>query len=154
MNPAITLYRLGNFLFRLRLPLIPKIITYINRFLFSVYLPSSASIGKNFKLGYLGLGVVIHDKAIIGDNCLIAQNVTIGRNLKDKNVPILGNNVYVGTGTVIFGDIKIGNNVIIGANSVVNKTIIKNTTVAGNPLKILSSNTKLTYMEIDVKNIL
>ena len=117
-----------------------------------MWLPSSASIGKNFTVGYWGLGVVIHSNTKIGHNVTIAQNVTIGRNFGDKNVPTIGNDVYVGAGSVIFGEITIGNNVIIGSNSLINKSISDNCTVVGNPFKIISSNRKERYYDIREKS--
>ncbi|AZQ64599.1 serine acetyltransferase [Flammeovirga pectinis] len=139
MNPPIIIYRIGNFFYQKRFITISKLITWLNRFLFSTYLPSSAKIGKNFKIGYWGLGCVIHSNSVIGNDCTIAQNVTIGRNFSDKKVPIIKNNVYIATGSAVFGEITIGNNVIIGANSVVNKSIPDNTIAAGNPAKIIKS---------------
>jgi serine O-acetyltransferase len=112
-------------------------------------LPSSAIIGKNFKVGYWGLGIVIHSNSKIGNNCQINQNVTIGRNFGDKDVPIIGDNVYVGAGSVIFGEITIGNNVIIGANSVINKSIPSNSTAVGNPYRIIQENRKKKYYEFE-----
>ena len=114
------------------MPFLPNFITYLNRLLFSVFLSSKTKIGKNFRLGYWGLGIVIHEDTIIGDNCLISQNVTIGRNFKQFGVPEIGDNVCVGSGSIIFGEIKIEDNVIIGSNSLINKSIIKNSTVVGN----------------------
>lgn len=75
--------------------------------------------------------------------------MTIGRNFGDKQVPILGDDVYVGTGSVVFGEIKIGNNVIIGSNSVVNKDIPDNCTVVGNPMRIIQRDRTTKYYEID-----
>lgn len=148
---VIRLYRIGNLLHRKSWFRLAKLVSYLNRFLFAVWLPSSAKIGRNFKLGYGGLGVVIHKDAIIGNNVLIAQNVTIGRNFGDKKVPVIGNDVYIGTGSVIFGEITIGNNVIIGSNTLVNKSIPDNTTVVGNPMKIIQSNRIKKYYELDTK---
>lgn len=116
-SPPVFLYRIGNFLFRHHFYISAKIITYINRILFSVWLPSSAQIGERFLLGYCGLGIVIHHRVKMGKNCLIGQNVTIGKNLQDHDVPLIGNDVYIGAGSVVFGEITIGDNVIIGANS-------------------------------------
>jgi serine O-acetyltransferase len=147
--PAIVIYRIGSLLYRNNFLFLSLCFSYLNRLLFSVWLPSSCTIGKNLKIGYGGLGIVIHDKAVIGDNCLISQNVTIGRNLGDISVPIIGNDVYIGTGSVIFGEITIGNNVIIGANSVVNKSITSNCTVVGNPFKVISIDRKNKFYEID-----
>jgi serine O-acetyltransferase len=126
-----------------------KMMSYLNRLLFSIWLPSSAKIGKNFTVGYWGLGIVIHSNTVIGENCLVAQNVTIGRNFGDTLVPVIGDDVYIGAGTVIFGEITIGNNVIIGSNTLINKIIPDNCTVVGNPFKIIVSNRKEKYYEID-----
>ena len=136
---VIRLYRIGNLLHRKSWFRLAKLVSYLNRFLFAVWLPSSAKIGRNFKLGYGG------------DNVLIAQNVTIGRNFGDKKVPVIGNDVYIGTGSVIFGEITIGNNVIIGSNTLVNKSIPDNTTVVGNPMKIIQSYRIKKYYELDTK---
>lgn len=74
--------------------------------------------GVGLKLPHNGLGVVIHQNTIIGNNVKVLQNVTIGgRN--GSGLPIIGDNVVIGAGAVLLGDIKIGNNVRIGANAVV-----------------------------------
>jgi len=140
ISPPLILYRISHFFDKNRMGFIFKIISWLNRFLFAVWIPGSAKIGKNTILGYWGLGVVIHSRAIVGNNCVISQNVTIGRNLKDKDVPKIGDNVYIGPGTVIFGEIIIGNNVIIGANSVVNKSFPDNVVIAGCPARIIKIN--------------
>jgi len=145
------LYRIGNFFYKNKLPFIGKIASLINRFIFSAWVPASAKIGKNVKLGYWGLGIVIHSNTEIGDNCLIGQNVTIGRNFGDNLVPKIGNNVYIGAGSVVFGEITIGDNVIVGSNSLVNKSIPSNSTVVGNPFKIIHSNRSEKFWEIDRK---
>jgi len=149
MSIPVKLYRVGNFLYRKKFKNFSKLISFLNRFLFATWVPSSASIGKNFVLGYGGLGVVIHSKASIGHNCQINQNVTIGRNFGDKSVPKIGNDVYIGAGSVVFGEITIGNNVIIGSNSLINKSIPDNCTVVGNPMKIIQTNRQLKYYELD-----
>jgi len=147
--PVILVYRISNFFYRKNYRKIAKFLSLFQRLFFKCWIPGSASIGKNFKVGYWGIGLIIHSNTIIGDNCLIAQNVTIGRNFGDKMVPRIGNDVYVGTGSVIFGEITIGDNVIIGANSVVNKDVPDNCTVVGNPMRIISTDRKVKYYEID-----
>ena len=148
-SPPILIYWLGNILYRMRIPILPLIISWFNRFLFAVWIPSSVKIGKNFTLGYWGLGVVIHSNTKIGNNCLVAQNVTIGRNFGDNKVPEIGDDVYIGAGSVVFGEIKIGDNVIIGSNSVINKDVPSNVTVVGNPMRVIQENRVLKYYEID-----
>ena len=100
--------------------------------------PYQAQIGKGTKLGYGGIGVVIHSKSIIGKNCSINQQVTIGGgNSKYEGVPFIGDNVYIAKGAIVYGGITICNNVTIGANAVVNKPVPDNAIVAGIPAKIL-----------------
>jgi len=100
-------------------------------------LPYTLNLGKNLILGYGGLGVVIHSRAKIGDNCHIDQNVTIGGTSKKNGVPQIGNDVYIGAGAVVLGPISIGNNVVIGANAVVVKDIPDNCLVVGVPAKVI-----------------
>jgi serine O-acetyltransferase len=79
-------------------------------------------------------GIVIHGKAVIGNNLTIFQQVTIGVIEKSEIVqkpPIIGNNVYIGAGAKILGNIVIGDNVKIGANAVVTKDVPANATVVG-----------------------
>lgn len=148
--PAVFLYRFSNFIFyKLRLKVVSRLVDWINRILFSVWLPGSAVIGKNLTIGYFGLGLVVHSRCTIGENCQINQNVTIGRNFGDLKVPLIGDNVYIGAGSVVFGEIKIGDNVIIGANAVVNKSLPSNCIAAGNPVKIIKENTTMKYFELD-----
>ncbi len=149
-NFPIKIYRISNFFYRKKLKYLSSFLSWMNRFLFSVWVPGSASLGENFQLGYWGLGVVIHSNAIIGNNCMVAQGVTIGRNFGDKKVPIIGNDVYIGAGSKVFGEIVIGNNVIIGANSVVNKSIPDNCTVVGNPMRIVKMDRKETWYDLNI----
>lgn len=87
------------------------------------------------------VGIVIHPNVEIGNNCTIYQNVTIGYGKKNKetnkNVPIIGDNVKIYSNAVVIGGITIGNNVKIGAGSVVINDVPDNTTVVGNPARIV-----------------
>ena len=121
------------------LPLLPSFITYLVRFLFSCYLPYNIKLGKRFVLGYGGLGVVIHERTIIGNDCHIDQNVTIGGTSKKYDVPILGNHIYIGAGAKIIGPITIGDNVVVGANAVVTKDIPSGSLVVGVPGRIIKT---------------
>lgn len=91
-----------------------------------------ATIGKNFFIDH-GTGVVIGETTIIGDNVTLFHSVTLGGTGKDigKRHPNIGNNVYIGCGAVILGNINIGNNVKIGANTTVINDIQDNCTVVG-----------------------
>ena len=83
-----------------------------------------------------GHSTVIHATSI-GENCHVWQNVTIGKQWPGGEKPVIGNNVFVCTGSVVLGNITIGDNVVIGANAVVTKSVPNNCIVAGNPAKII-----------------
>ncbi|WP_281281569.1 serine O-acetyltransferase [Fluviicola chungangensis] len=100
-----------------------------------------SEIGKNFKLAH-PLSVVIGAGVIIKDNVTIFQNVTLGSHgRKEKQYPIIEDNVIIYTGAVVIGGISIGKNAVIGANAVVNKDIPDNHVAYGNPLIIKSKKT-------------
>lgn len=121
-------------LYRKKIKILSKILYKINRIVFSNDIPPTVKFGENLVLPHYGLGVVIHPRTIIGDNCIIYQNVTIGCR-KEKGPPIIGNNCLIGTGACVLGNIKIGDNVSIGANAVVTKDVMEKKTVVGIPAK-------------------
>lgn len=90
-------------------------------------------------------GIFISSGAVIGKDCVIFHQVTIGSDtLKDsskKGSPVIGNNVYIGAGAKIIGNVKIGDNCRIGANSVVVKDVPNNTTVVSQPARFIIKNT-------------
>lgn len=94
-------------------------------------------IGKGLFIDH-GMGVVIGETTVIGDNCLLYQGVTLGGTGKDKGKrhPTLGDNVMVGAGAKVLGPINIGNNVKVAANAVVLKDIPDNCTAVGVPARI------------------
>jgi serine O-acetyltransferase len=127
------------------IPFLPKILNIIFvRLLFSCQISLGAKIGKNTSLGYGGLGVVIHERAIIGNNVIIGSGVTIGGTSHHHKVPIIGDNCLISPGAKILGPITIGNNCVIGANAVVIRDVSDNTLVAGVPAKIIKSNIKVS----------
>lgn len=97
-------------------------------------------IGKNTKFHHHALGCVIHARTVIGSNCEIFQNVTMGSKWSGGicrgGAPHIGNNVFIGAGAVILGDIEIGDNSIIGANAVVTKDVPENSIAVGVPAVI------------------
>lgn len=138
MINAIFFYRISRYLYLHHVPLIPQLITLLIFLIYNSKIPFQAKIGKGTKLGYGGIGVVIHSKSKIGNQCVISQQVTIGGgNSKYPGLPTIGDNVYIAKGSIVFGGISIGNNVTIGANAVVNKPVPDNAIVAGVPAKII-----------------
>jgi serine O-acetyltransferase len=102
-------------------------------------IPSSTKIGEGFYIGHFGT-IVINGKAIIGKNCNIAHGVTIGQanRGKLKGYPTIGDYVWIGTGSVVVGNINIGSNVLIAPNSFVNIDVPDNSLVLGNPCKVVN----------------
>jgi len=110
---------------------------YQYKFGISIY--PSVAIGSGLYIGHFG-GIVVNDGCIIGKNCNISHDVTIGASYRgDKQgIPKIGNNVFIGPGAKIFGAIRVGDNVAIGSNSVVTHDVPDNAVVAGIPAKIIS----------------
>ena len=131
-SKIMKLYRLEHFLYKKNIPLLPKVICKLIRIIFSAEIPYTCELGKNVQLKHGGLGIVIHDNAIIGENTIIYQHVTIGGR-EDRGHPTIGKNVYIGTGSCILGKVHISNNVKIGANSVVLNDVPEGITVGGVP---------------------
>lgn len=114
-----------------------KLIEIVLRYFFGCEVSSKMSVGKGMRLLHNGLGVVIHPKSVIGDNLRIHQNVTIGGRT-GYGLPIIGNNVMIGAGAVIMGEIKVGDNVKIGANAVVMTNVPDNCVAVGVPARIIN----------------
>lgn len=139
-NAPYFFYLFYRTLYTLKVPLLPKVFAIVNRIIFGAYIPPSCRLGKNVKFGYGGCGVVIHARAVIGNNCHVGPNVTVGGRSKQFNVPVIGNNVYIAGGAKILGNVKVGDNAIIGANAVVIKDVKSNSIVGGIPAKTIRSN--------------
>lgn len=115
-----------------------KLLFWVNRLVFSCDIPPTVEIGNNIHLPHFGMGVTIHPWAKIGNNVRIYQQVTIGARGKQQTGRI-GNNVLIGAGAKILGEVNIGNNVKIGANCVVLTDVPDGCTIVGVPGKIVKS---------------
>ena len=132
-------HRIANWLFRHHVKLLPEMIKFRTMKRYGCEIAPNATIGGGFFLPHC-VGIVIGHEVIAGDNLEVFQNVTIGSNRKEKKgrfMPIIGNNVSIGSGAVVVGPITIGDNVIIGANSYVDKDVPANVVVAGSPAKVI-----------------
>jgi serine O-acetyltransferase len=118
--------------------LIFKILLQRYTYKYGFQIPSATQIGEGFYIGHFGT-IVINANAKIGCNCNIAHGVTIGKANRGrlKGFPTIGNKVWIGTGSVIVGNIHIGSNVLIAPNSYVNIDIPDDSIVIGNPAKII-----------------
>ncbi|CDF80024.1 hexapeptide transferase [Formosa agariphila KMM 3901] len=152
---ALFVYRVSNSIYVSKTPLFIKRILLIFclisqkgiEVLTGISLPYSATIGERFYIGHFG-GIIVNANVIIGNNCNISQGVTIGVSGKDKNrgVPIIGNNVYIGANAVVVGKITVGDDAVIGANSLVTKDVLKCTTVLGVPAVKINDNDSNGYI--------
>lgn len=135
----VRLYRRGNWCYRHGIKLIPELIKKKMLRKYSCELSPYATIGRGLRIHH-SVGIVIGHEVVIGNNFEIFQNVTIGSNRKEKNgryMPIIGDNVMIGSGAVVVGAITIGDNVRIGANAYVDKDVPDNALVIGGSAKIL-----------------
>ena len=133
---ALLFHRCGHFLWKMQLFWLARFISNIGRFLTHIEIHPGATIGKRFFIDH-GVGVVIGATAVIGDDCMLYQGVTLGgTSLKQgKRHPSLGNNVVVGAGAKVLGPICIGDNVKIGSNAVVVKDAAANDSLVGIPAR-------------------
>ncbi|MBU1078382.1 MAG: serine O-acetyltransferase [Spirochaetes bacterium] len=141
---AICLHRITHLLYKIRIPVIPRIISQISRFFTGIEIHPGAVIGKGFFIDH-GMGVVIGETTVIGNHVTLFQGVTLGGTGKiaGKRHPTIGDDVVIGTGAKVLGDITIGHNVKIGANSVVLKNVPDDSTVVGIPGRIVRQKGKV-----------
>lgn len=131
---AIALHRVAHCLYGLKLYLLARMVSEVSRFITGIEIHPGAKIGKRVVIDH-GMGVVIGETAIIGNDCLIFHGVTLGgKSFKDtKRHPTVGNKVIIGAGAKILGNITIGDDSIVGANSVVSKDVPSGVIVSGIP---------------------
>ena len=140
---ALALHRISHQLWKTNVPIYPmkliaRVLSQLNRSLTGIEIHPGANIGKGVFIDH-GMGVVIGETSEIGDRCLLYQGVTLGGTGKEsgKRHPTLENNVVVGAGAKVLGDICIGTNTRIGAGSVVVKDVDSNSTVVGIPGRVV-----------------
>src|SRR5437868_7630517 len=131
---AIMLHRIAHALHHLHVPVLPRVISHLNRFLTGIEIHPAAAIGPGFFIDH-GMGVVIGETTQLGQNVTLYQGVTLGGTGKEtgKRHPTIGNDVVVSVGAKVLGAIEIGDNVKIGAGSVVLRAVPPNSTVVGVP---------------------
>ncbi|MBZ0300875.1 MAG: serine acetyltransferase [Anaerolineae bacterium] len=115
---------------------------------YGISLPYTTRIGPGFYIGHFG-GIVVNDQVILGKNCNLSQNVTLGIANRGKRpgCPVIGDEVYIGPGAVIFGHVTIGNRAAIGANCVVTRDVPENGVVVGVPGTVISLNGSEGYVD-------
>lgn len=120
--------------------LLARMVLRRQRYRMGINIPFSTSVGPGLLIGHAG-GIVVNAASVIGRNCNLSHNVTIGQNKGARaGCPVIGDDVYIGPGAVVVGGILIGDRVAIGANSVVVSDVPAGVTVAGAPARVVSDN--------------
>jgi serine O-acetyltransferase len=137
---VIFIHRIIFTLHTLKIPILPKIINKIFiRLLFGCQIGEGTNLGNNVELGYGGLGIVIHERAVVGNRVSISPGVTIGGTSRKHGVPHIKDNCIIYAGAKILGPITIGQGSVIGANAVVLESIPDRCLAVGIPAKIIKS---------------
>ncbi|MBD3379840.1 MAG: serine O-acetyltransferase [Candidatus Omnitrophica bacterium] len=134
---ALVFYRAARFLLGLGTPFLPRMVSQVGRLVTGIEIHPGARIGKGLFIDH-GMGVVIGETTIVGDNVTLFQGVTLGGTGKEtgKRHPTIGNDVVIGAGAKVLGDIRVGDNVNVGANAVVLRDVPDDSTVVGVPGRV------------------
>ncbi len=135
---ALVMHRISHRLWRLRVPLLPRLLSQVGRLFTGIEIHPGARIGRGVFIDH-GMGVVIGETAVIGNHCLLYQGVTLGGTGRQhgKRHPTLKENVVVGAGAKVLGAITVGANTRIGAGSVLLRDVASDSTVVGIPGRVI-----------------
>jgi len=152
---ALIFHRIAHFFYKINFFFLARYISQLGRWFTGIEIHPGAKIGKRFFIDH-GMGVVIGETAIVGDDVLLYQGVTLGGTglEKGKRHPTIGNNVVVGAGAKVLGNITVGDNSYIGSNSVVIKDVPANSTVVGIPGRITKQDGKKIDISLDHIHVL
>jgi serine O-acetyltransferase len=150
---ALLIYRFSHFLWNHRLKLVGRVLSQFGRFITGIEIHPGATIGRRFFIDH-GMGVVVGETSVIGDNVTLYQGVTLGGKSwkKEKRHPDLADHVVVGAGTKIIGPCLIGAYTRIGANSVVVRDTPPRSTVVGVPGRIILSQEGEPHEEVNLEH--
>ncbi len=140
MDRISVIHRLEHWLYNHHLNLFAQILRGLVRIVFSADIPPQMKIGKGTVFPHDALGCVFHPDVRIGEKCKILHGVTIGGRAGHNGLPIIGNNVVIGTHAQVIGNVRIGNNSVVGAGTIVTHDIPNDVVVVGNPARILKPN--------------
>ncbi len=131
-------HRVAHALWRARVPVLPRFVSHLSRFLTGIEIHPGATLGRRVFIDH-GMGVVIGETAVVGDDCLIYQGVTLGGTSLSpgKRHPTLEPHVVVGSGAKVLGDITLGAHSRVGSGSVVIKSCPPHSTVVGIPGRVI-----------------
>ena len=152
---ALIYFRIAHALYKMHFFFFARALSQIARIFTGIEIHPGAIIGKRFFVDH-GMGVIIGETAIIGNDVLLYQGSTLGGTgiVKGKRHPTIGNNVVIGAGAKVLGNISIGDNSYIGANAVVIKDVPANSTVVGVPGRITRQDGKKMDVSLDHAQVL
>ncbi|MFH1578458.1 MAG: serine O-acetyltransferase EpsC [Candidatus Omnitrophota bacterium] len=151
---AIFHHRIAHFFYKIRLELLARTISQVSRHITGIEIHPGVKIGRGLFIDH-GMGIVIGETTVIGDNVTLYQGVTLGGTGKQKTKrhPTIGNNVVVGAGAKVLGNIIIGDNSYIGANAVVIMDVPVNSTIVGVPGRVTKQDGKKIDASLDHRHI-
>lgn len=152
---ALITHRIAHFFYEKNHFFTARLISQLSRFVTGIEIHPGATIGKGFFVDH-GMGVVIGETTVIGDNVILYQGVTLGGTglQKGKRHPTIGNNVVIGCGAKVLGNITVGDNAYIGANAVVVRDVPPNSTIVGVPGRVTRQDGKKIEVNLDHAHIL
>jgi serine O-acetyltransferase len=135
---AVTIHRISHWFWNVQLRWIARFTAHLSRWLTGIEIHPGATIGRRVFIDH-GMGVVIGETTIVGDDCIIYQGVTLGGTALTRGAkrhPTLGEKVVIGSGAKILGSFTVGAGAKVGANAVVTKAVPPGATAAGNPAQL------------------
>ena len=150
---AVWLHRTAHFLWKHKLLFFARLLSHINRFLTGIEIHPGAKIGRRLFIDH-GMGIVIGETTEIGDDVLLYQGVVLGGATlkKGKRHPTIGNQVVIGTGATVLGDISVGDGARVGSGSVVIKSVPPGVTVVGIPGRAVKDHPQ-TILDLEHGNL-
>jgi serine O-acetyltransferase len=147
---ALMWYRAAHFLYGLKLKFLARLFSQLGRWFTGVEIHPGAKIGRGLLIDH-GMGVVIGETTVIGDNCTIYQGVTLGGTGKEKGKrhPTIGNNVMIGSGAKILGPFTVGDNSKIAAGAVVLSEVPEDSTAVGIPARVVRRAGQVVEFDLD-----
>jgi serine O-acetyltransferase len=133
----LAIHTVAHWLWKHKVPVLPRVLSVLNRLVFATQLPASTRLGKGVRLNYSGLGTVIHARAVIGNNVEIGPGVVVGGRSEIWEVPVIEDDVQIGVGAKVLGPIRVGRGAVIGANAVVLHDVPAGAVMVGIPARVL-----------------
>ena len=142
---AIRLYRVMRWLYTHKIPVLPKLLQLLIFLMYNSKVTGDSKIGKGTYFVCNGISTVLIPGTIIGDNSVLGLPFSTVRKFPYKEVPRIGNNVWIGPNVVVAGPVVIEDDVIIAGNSFVDKSVPAGAIIAGSPAKIIGWRKDLEY---------